>query len=353
MLRKIAIALLFIMIGTIQSNSAIAADKTEVEIYTLPFGTPSYLVDTAMESLFGELQDTNLKVKIKQTPGAFYIIRTLAGLQDKITAGTIPHPMVGTTDSILPFTIEGRPPFTEIPLPDSRVLWATTGFIKVFVTFDKNIKTPADFSGKKVGFAEKARAFESNIPNMPYFNKGYGGYDKVTWQHLGSVNSKDALLSGAIDVHWGTLLAKIAKDDQGRLVALFAVPAPPMMELLNSGRQLYFVNEDPKITTASYDPAKDQVLSPVLIREGALKGLEKGFWARGQQGLMACFASMPDAVAEELVLTVWKNMKRLSEYQKLFGLYAASPYPVNVPQKYVHPGLIKATKKLGFKVPNE
>jgi TRAP-type uncharacterized transport system substrate-binding protein len=352
MFRKLVMTLLILLVGAFQSNFLIAADKAEVEIYTLPFGTPSYLVDTAVESLYGELKDTNIKLKIKQTPGAFYIIRTFAGMQDKIASGAVPQAMVGTTDSILPYTIEGRPPFTKFPLPRSRVIWGTAGFLKVFVTFDKNIKTPADFVGKKVGFAEKARAFNSSIPNMPYFNKGYGGYNKVKWQHLGSVNSKDALLSGAIDVHWGTLLAKVAKDDQGRMVALYAVPAPPLMELMSAGRELYFVNEDPKITKAAYNPAKDQVLTPVFISAKSLKGSKHDFWARGQQGLMVGDATMPKEVAEELVLTVWKNMKRLSEYQAMFGLYGASPYPVNVPKKYVHPGLISATKKLGFKVPN-
>jgi TRAP-type uncharacterized transport system substrate-binding protein len=301
--------------------------------------------------MFGELTDTNLNVKIKQTPGAFYIIRTLAGMQGKIASGEVPQPLIGSTDGILPFTAEGRPPFDKFPLPRTKVLWGRMGYIKVFVTFDENIKTPADFAGKKVGFAEKARAFESNIPNMPYFNKGYGGYDKVKWQHLGAGNSKDALLSGAIDVHWGTLVTKVALDDQGRQVALYAVPAPGLMELMSAGRELYFVNEDPEITKSSTDPAKDMVLSPVLIPAKALKGLKKDFWARGQQGVMIGDATMPDAVAEELVMTVWKNMKRLSEYQKMFGLYGESPYPLNVPKKYIHPGLIKATQKLGFKTP--
>ena len=348
MFKKLTIVLSMLIIGLVQSNSALAAGKMSVDLYTLPFGTPSYLLDTAVESLFGELKDTHLSVKIKQTPGAMYIIRRVFEDQDKIASGAAPQILSGSSDAIHPFVVEGRPPFTKFPLPRARVLWGTVGVVHVFVTFDKTIKTPADLAGKKVGFAEKARVFSSSLPNMPYFNKGYGGYNKVKWQHLGAVNSKDALLSGAIDVHWGMMVSKFVKDPTGKIVALAVVPAPPMMELMSSGRKLYFVEEDPAITKSSYDPATDQVMVPVMIRKGAIKGLDKAIWVRGYQGTMTCDATMPEAVAEELVLKIWKNMKRLSEYQKMFMLYPANPVPMTVPKKWIHPGTFKAAKKLGF-----
>ncbi|MBT4265584.1 MAG: ABC transporter substrate-binding protein [Deltaproteobacteria bacterium] len=352
MFKKLVFAFLIMAVGAIQSNPLSAAGKkADVEILTQKFGTAVYQVDNAVQTVFSELKESNLNVRTKQTPGAMYPIRTWHGLRDKLDAGAVAHIAVGTTDAITEWSVAGRPPFDKFPLPEARVLWGTLGYIKVFVTFDKNIKTPADLIGKKVGVEGKANIFAHILPNKPYFDKNFGGYNKVKWQYLGDANAKDALLSGSVDAAYATFVTKLAKDKQGRVLGVYAHPTPPLMELMSSGRKLYFVDEDPDIIKKTYVQGK-YMMTPMLIIKGALKGVDKALWVRGVQGAMAVDATMPDEVAEEMVLTAWKNMKRLADYSKMFLMYADSPYPVNVPKQIVHPGTISATLKLGFKVPD-
>jgi TRAP-type uncharacterized transport system substrate-binding protein len=352
MLKKLVIAMAIMLIGAVQLTTLLAASKkADIEIMTQKFGTAVYQLDTAVQTVFAELKDSNLNVRTKQTPGAMYIIRTWHGMLGKLKAGQVPHIAAGSTDAIGEWVSAGRPPFNKFPIPSLRTLWATTGYVKFFVTFDKNIKTPADLVGKKVGVEGKANIFANIIPNKPYFDKNFGGYDKVNWQYLGDANAKDAMLSGAVDAVFATFVTKLTKDKAGRVIGVYTHPTPPLLELMSSGRKLYVVEEDPELIKKTYVKGTYQ-MTPMLIKKGAMKGVDHAFWVRGVQGAMAVDASMPDDVAEEMVLTAWKNMKRLSDHSKMFLMYGKSPYPVNTPKHLVHPGLISATKKLGFKVPN-
>ena len=352
MIKKLVITISVMLIGMVQLSTLLAAgQKADIEILTQKFGTAVYQLDTAVQTVFGELKDSNLNVRTKQTPGAMYIIRTWHGMLDKLKAGQVPHIAAGSTDAIQEWVAAGRPPFNKFPLATSRTLWAQTGYVKFFVTFDKNIKTPADLVGKKVGVEGKANIFAHLIPNKPYFDKNFGGYGKVKWQHLGDANAKDALLSGAVDAAFATFVVKLAKDKKGNVIGVYTHPTPPLLELMSSGRKLYIVEEDPELIKKTYVTGTYQ-MTPILIKKGAMKGVDKAFWVRGVQGAMAVDASMPDDVAEEMVLTVWKNLERLSDHSKMFLMYSKSPYPVNTPKRLVHPGLISATKKLGFEVPN-
>jgi TRAP-type uncharacterized transport system substrate-binding protein len=351
MLRKTLRLLMLLVIGMTLSSTAMAGAKTDVSIMTLPFGTPSYLVDMAIESLYSEQKDSKLNVKLSQTPGALYIIRYFHDNQEKLKSGKVAQPFFTISDSILPYMAEGRPPLKKFAVPTLRALWGQMLAINTFVTFDKSIKTPADLAGKKVGFAEKARPFQSMFPNMPYFNKGYDGYNKVKWQHLGAVNSKDALLNGSIDAVWATLFGKLDYDEKGNIICKIANPSPPLLELMNAGRPLYFVKEDPAIIKSSYEAKTDLVMMPVLVKKGAFKGIEEDYWTRGMQGIVAADASMPDEVAVDLITTVFKNYKRLSEYQGIYNFFPDNPYPINVPKENIHPGMFKALKVLGLEVP--
>jgi TRAP-type uncharacterized transport system substrate-binding protein len=334
------------MIATVSANG-----KTDITLITLPFGTPSYVMDSALESFFKKQKNSSVNIQLKQTPGAMYVIRTLFEQDVKTATGQVPQPMVINWAPVFYYATEGRPPLTKFPLPNLRVLYGGFFFVNTFVTFDKSIKTPADLAGKKVGFAERARPFQSVFPNKPYFDRGYGGFGKVKWQYLGSANSKDALMNGSIDAHWGTLIARGVLNEDGSVSAVMVAPSPPMLELLSSGRPLYFVQEDPAITRSAYNQKTDQVMLPVFVKKGALKGLNKDLWTRGMASVMTVHKSMPNDIAEEIVTTVFTNLKRLSAYSKMFALYPPNPYPIGIGKDMIHPGLFKALKKLGVKPP--
>ncbi len=332
------------------ASSALAVEPRTIELMTLQFGTASYASDMAMESLFKELKSP-LTLLLKQTPGAMYITRYNFENLEKMRSGQVPFTMSLTTSAITEYSAKGLPPYQDYPLPDTRVIFGMNGVLLPFVTFNPDIKTPADFIGKKVGFAEKSRPNQSVLPNKPVFDKAYGGFDKVDWQYLGFSNSKDALLNNSIDVHMGNITATLDTDENGNIYMVKGTYDPALMEIVSANRPFYFVTEDPEILKTAYDPNHDMIHFPVLIKAGTLPGYDKDFWVKGGLVVYAVDKDLPDDVVEEIVVTVFKNKARLADYYEGFAHMGDNPYPLGLDPAFIHPGLYKAMQTLGIPLP--
>ncbi len=249
----------------------------------------------------------------------------------------------------MPFVIEGRPPFKKYPVPDSRALFSSPSFISMFLTFDEKIKTAEDFAGRKVGIAEKSRPFMGSLALSPYFGKGLGIWKKVDWQFIGPINSKDALLNDRIQVHFSTFRGSVKQQADGSFVCTKLAPATPTLELMNSGRKFHFVGFAPDLFTKSYDFSKSMMVYPVLIKKEALKGLDHDIWALLSVGLYRGPASLPDEVVEEIIRIRHQKRGELAKFHAALGFFPEDPYPVGVPEKWVHPGVMRAMKKLGLR----
>lgn len=60
-----------------------------------------------------------------------------------------------------------------------------------------------------MGIPEKESIFSSILLMKPYFGKGLGMWEKVKWDYIGSINSKDALLNDRIDARTSTFMEKL------------------------------------------------------------------------------------------------------------------------------------------------
>jgi hypothetical protein len=60
---------------------------------------------------------------------------------------------------------------------------------------------------------------------------------------------------------------------------------------------------------------------------------------------------MPDDVAIEIIRVRHEYRKELGKYHAMLKLLPETPYPIGTPKEYVHPGVIKAMKKLGLPIP--
>lgn len=344
----IVLVLIFTMLMT---SGVLAADHRPYTITHMVtrFGTPQYTEGTALEEVFRK-SGSWIQWKAQETPGAMYINKYIFQNLAKMKAGEAPVIVTSASASIMPWFIEGRPPFKKIPLPDSRALFSTSSWITVFLTFDKNIKSTRDFVGKKVGIPEKSRPFMSTLPLKPYFGKGLGIWKKVDWQYIGPMNSKDALLNDRIDVSVATFMGKAEKDADGNFVCRWAAPLPPEMEIMNSGRAFNVVPFDPKVVEKSYDFSKDMRLYPVLIKKGAIKGIDKDVWGLLANGLIRVALPLPRDVVKEVIRVRYKYRKELAKFHAALSFYPENPYPVGVPESWVNPGVKEAVEALGFKV---
>ena len=118
-------------------------------------------------------------------------------------------------------------PLKKVQNPNIRAITALPAVISLMVTFDPQIKTMKDLAGKKVGVSERARVFQNDLANRPYFDKDLGIWDKIKCEYLGSINSKDAILNRKIDVKQSYFYGNVEVTPDGTNVCTKLLPETP------------------------------------------------------------------------------------------------------------------------------
>ncbi|MBT4087893.1 MAG: hypothetical protein HN580_25500 [Deltaproteobacteria bacterium] len=350
-LRSIA-GLLLTAVFLLPSTAWSQHSKVKVTFFSTPFGTPMYSQAVAFEEVFKKANSW-VDLKAQETPGSMYQIRYFMKNQKKMAAGQIPQAGAIGTVGTLPYIVEGRKPLTKFNIPTLRAGFSMGSFITFFVTFNPDIKSLKDLEGKKVGVAEKSRPFAGAISLGPYFRKGLKNWKKINWQFLGSGNSKDALLNNKIDAHYATFTSSVKVAADGSFYTDALAPGPAILELMNTGRKLYFIPWDPEMIRKSYDFSKDMITYPILIKKGALKGVSAEIHGRLSVGMFQVDKSMPDDVLQEIIRVRHEYRTELGRYHGTLKMLPENPYPAGTPDKLVHPGVKKAMKNLGIPVPGE
>ncbi len=322
----------------------------EVTALSLPFGTPNYTMCMAFEETFKKANSW-VKWKTKETPGAMYIMKYLVENKKKIESGELPQAIVPSESGLIRWVTAGWPPLQKVRNPSIRAITALPAVISLMVTFDPQIKTMKDLAGKKVGVSERARVFQNDMANRPYFDKGLGIWDKIKWEYLGSINSKDAILNRKIDVKQSYFYGNVTIAPDGTYVCTKLSPEAPTLELMDAGRKLHLIEWDPELIKKSYDFNKDMALMPILIKKGAGKGIDHDIWGRFSTGQFQGLDSMPDDVLQEIIRVRVKYRNELEKYHAMMKLLPETPYPIGTPKQYVHPGMEKVMKNLGLSIP--
>lgn len=340
------------LLGQFTIGGIVLADQKKVVIESLstPFGSAPYVAASAFEQVFNKANSW-VDWKIKETPGAMYMVKYFFQNKEAIAAGEKNQLIIGTSTGVLGHINEARPPFKPFTNMNQRALFATNAFIYLFSTFDASIKDMKNLAGKKVGAAEKPRVFAGTLLHKPYFEKGLGIWDKVDWQMIGPGNSKNAMLNNQIDAHSSVFLGQIEKSPDGTLVCRKLGPSTATMELQNSGRKLYLIDNDPELIKKSYDFNVDMRVYPVLVKKGAHESIDRDMWARCVIGVYVVHESMPDDVVQEIIRVRYQYHNDLGKFHAALKMYPENPYPVGVPEEWIHPGVKKAMKALNISMP--
>jgi TRAP-type uncharacterized transport system substrate-binding protein len=323
---------------------------TEIIALSTPFGTAGYTSTMAFEETFKK-SDSWIKLKTKETPGAMYMFKYMADHHKKMASGEMPQAVIPVQGGLLSFVVGGRPPFQDVPNPDLRALFSMQAVVFFIVTFDPEIGELKNLAGKKIGVSEKARVFQNDLLTRPYFSKGLGIWNQVNWQYLGSIVGKDALLNNRIDAKMSLFVGNIVVASDGTYVCTKLVPENPVLELMNAGRKLDILEWDPRLIEKSYDVSNDMAMLPILVKQGACKGIDQDIWAIGTVAKVIGSASIPDSVVEELIRVRHYYRKEFGKVHPILELLPESPYPVGTPDGYVHSGVKKAMKNLGLAIP--
>jgi TRAP-type uncharacterized transport system substrate-binding protein len=349
MLNKMKILLVLALV-TLFYAGAMAEVKKPYTITHLvtPFGTPQNTEATALEEVFKKAGSW-VRWKAQETPGAMYINKFMFMNLKKMKNGSMPIAAAASSAAIIPWIREGRRPLQKIPNPDTVALFATSSYITVFLTFDKNIKSTRDFVGRKVGIPEKSRIFMSTLPLKPYFSK-LGIWKKVDWQFIGVMNSKDALLNDRTEVHMATFIGSSEMNSDGTFICKRLAPLPPEMEIMNSGRDFHVIPFDRETVKKSYDPKRTMMLYPVLIKKGAIKGVNRDVWGLVANSFMRSATPLPKEVIKEIIRVRHQYRRELAKYHAMLSFYPENPYPMGIPNSWINPGVKEAVEELGYHI---
>ena len=321
----------------------------DVVFMTTPFGTHMYNVGAAGEQVVKKAGSRE-RIKHQKTHGAMYMYRYIAKNREKMKEGKVDNTLVIGSASIVDFLAEGRKPFDKVPWPTVKALVSSPAIMGVYGTFDPDIKTLDDLAGKKVGTGERSRPFQGVLLDKPLFGV-MGIYKDIKWAPLGAIGCKDAFLNGKIDVIPLRFMGMLMIGPKGGFVCPKSAGGPATMEIMNSGRKIYFVPMTPSDLAKANKVPGALTQYPILFKKGAFKGLEQDLPGRAGPGAVLCDASLPDDIAEEIVRVWSKHRKDFAKYHAVLNFMPMTPYPLGASADQVHPGTVKAMKQMGLPIP--
>jgi TRAP-type uncharacterized transport system substrate-binding protein len=328
-----------------------AGDKEPVDVVlmTNPFGTDQYHVGAAFERVFHKAGSW-VRIKHQETPGGLYMLAYMAKNRNRMATGKIPHTLVLGTTSALDFIAEGRPPFDKFPWPTTRTITSVGALTRLYATFDRKITSLKDLAGKRVATAQRTLPFMGILIDKPLFGKGLGIYDRIDWAPLGR-GGKDALLNGRVAAVPLNMGGKISQHETKGLVISCLAPNTPALELINSGRNLHFLEIEKSWVQNGFDYDVDQRAYPVPIEKSALSALNRDMGGLMLPGALLADSGLPEDIVREIIRVRHEHRKDFAQYHAILELLPDSPYPFGSPKEFVHPAVFTAMKRLGLALP--
>ncbi len=324
-----------------------AEGKYIVNYLTGQFGSPQHSGMTTLAQVYNKLPGINLFYEVVATPGGNYILNYINENREKMLKGEEPQYLHMGLSSSFDLLVRGIAPYQEFPQPYRRAVIGDAANVIFFVTFDPNIKTVRDLKGKKVGVERKVLPSMNDLPNKPYFEALGMNYNDVNWQYLGADASKTALLDNGIDAMLVAGNFEYQQDENGNYIGTAFNPNALMLELFESGRPVYVVQDDKDAIAKAY--TGKFTLLPIHIQEGIIKG-QPAIDARFQLNLMAADLSMPYEMVRDVIKARHEGRMEVRKVNNSIR-HPDSQFPIGVPQNLVHPHVYRAFEELGLPLP--
>jgi TRAP-type uncharacterized transport system substrate-binding protein len=222
---------------------------------------------------------------------------------------------------------------------DKKIVGVMAVTANIFVTLDPNIKTPADFKGKRVGVGLRTQNEWGMHASMVLETLGIRK-TMATLDNLGDQQNIDALLDGRTDV--GLLVVFFDPDQKEFLFA------PPHRHLEASGRKFYYVNTPPEMIK-EFNKKTDANLLTIRLPAGKIPNQPEAVVSFGNLLTLMAHKSFPDDVAYEFT-KFWVDMApklaKLHGFGRPWSLKTLSHTAGENPNAF-HPGALEAYKELG------
>lgn len=277
----------------------------------------------------------------QESPGYMYNVREMANQKHWKTT------VFGTEDAVLQLaaTWGGTPELKEfipekLPTP-FKLLYgdAWWGQGKFFVTFDPNIKSPADFKGKRIGLGLRGQS-DWGVFSRMILETGYGiTPQNADIRHLTPAQLTQQLMDGALDV---AITAFGAEPNLKEWLI-----SAPARQLEASPKTLRYI----PVTKAALDKVNAKFGTSFLhitVPVGALPKQTEPLEAGVARGYIAAHPEFAEEAAYQIVMGVAKHAPKMRDLHPLWKIWSPELMIHGLSDANVHPGAKRAYVELGW-----
>lgn len=277
----------------------------------------------------------------QETPGYTYNVREMN--QAKNWKNTV----FGTEDVVIQLALKwgGTPALKEF-LPEKvpvkfKLLYGETwwGQGKFFVTFDPNIKSPADFKGKRIALGLRGQSDWGVFPRL-FLEHAYGITPKNSdIRHLTPAALTQQLIDGSVDV------AVTAFGTEPNLQEWLI--APPLRQLEAAPRPLRYIGVS-KQAIDKVNAKFGTTFLHITVPAGKLPKLAEPLSVAINRGFKAAHPDFSEEAAYHIVMSVAKYAPKMKELHVLWRIWSPELMLHGLSDENVHPGAKKAYVELGW-----
>jgi TRAP transporter TAXI family solute receptor len=277
----------------------------------------------------------------QETPGYMYNVREMANNRHWQKS------VFGTEDVIIQLALKwgGTPELKEF-VPERvpirfKLLYGETwwGQGKFFVTFDPNLKSPADFKGKRIALGLRGQSDWGVFPRL-FLEHAYGiTPENSDIRHLTPAALTQQLIDGSVDV------AVTGFGTEPNLKEWLITP--PLRQLEAAPKSLRYIGVS-KEAVDKVNAKFGTTFLHVTVPAGKLPKLSEPLPLAINRGFKAAHPDFPEEAAYQIVIAVARNAPKMKELHALWRIWSPELMLHGLSDENVHPGAKRAFVELGW-----
>ncbi len=331
-MKRVFLCLCLLCLSALVCAHAQAAEKVRISLLSTPFGTGTYVLGSALESIINK-GDYPITVSHTETPGQAFIVNKLN------TDPAARKNTVGTASKGINWLAEqGRKPFPA--RRDPLLLIGSYSYTATWLaTADDSIQSIADLRGKRIAMGRIPQVIWGYEPDA-ILRCGYGEdfYKSLSIQFVGTSEAATALLNGQVDA---AAIGGYMDPVTGRFS-----PAPQTVEVAASGRRLRHLDWTEEAVRKTSE--KDIHLIPFRIPAESVPGQSNALWTGADTHGLFAHADFPEEHAYILARAMIENCRLFADYHALGSLMSPEGLIKGWSPREIHPGALRAYREAGL-----
>ena len=330
-MRRIATLAIFLC-AFFFAHTAKAAEKIRVDIISTPFGTASYVIGSAFESIVNK-SNYPFTLNHTETPGqAFNIVK----LNKDIHARKNTVCVAGGAINWL--ARRGQTPFRE--KLESMQPIATYNICAIWlVTQKKELASMEALRGKNIALGRIPQVLWGYEPKV-LLEKGYAPdfAKSLKLQLVGTKDAATAFLNNQVDV---CVIGGYLSPD----TSLFE-PSPQTVEILAANRPLYHIDWGKEAIEKT--ATSDVPMIPYRLPAKSVAGMKNAIWVFTDIQTFCVHREFPEDLAYAVTKALIDHVEEFASYHALGRLMTRKGLLFGIDPKEMHPGALRAYKESGL-----